>query len=570
VRQQGDDSFDERPADIGAVAGDSGEALRAAERRYGREFGRAPYGMIIASLNGDRPGACLAVNDAFCELTGCSRRECGGRDFLGVFHPEEQPALETLIQNVICGANDQLRLEARLVRKDGEIVFVRLTGSAIQPSAGERYLAVYVENAAAVEQARAEIRQLELELHRSRRLESVGQLVGGIAHDFNNLLTVISNYASIVRDEVSVAEATESATRWEPVRWDVEQIESAADRAKRLIRHLLAFARRDQTHPQLVDLGQLVHDMIRFLGEVLGEHVPVVTRHGAGLRLVEVDPGLLEQAVINIVMNARDAMPMGGQITIQTANIDTASPDTASSTIHRQDAADIAELLPGCYVALRITDTGSGMDKAIADRAFEPFFTTKAGDQAAGLGLSAVRMFAARAGGRTWLRSEPGAGTTVTVVLPAADGSGSGTAGQAADCQGALAEHPRTVLAIDDEAAIRDVAHRVLTNAGYQVATAPNGQEGLDLLRDPGMPADLVLTDVVMPGITGQALADQIQVVRPGIQVLFMSGYERPDAVGDSWPDPGTEVISKPFSRAALLAKVSQMLATASARTNAQ
>ncbi len=218
--QEDDAALDEQSA-----AGNYGASPRAAERRYQREFGHAPYGMVVASLAADRPHTYLAVNDTFCELTGYSRQDVTGRDFLGDFHPEEQPALEVLIDRITSGtsaasaasgATAQLRIETRLVRKDGDIVFIRLTGSAIQPPSGERYLTAYIEDATAIEQARAEIRQLELELHRSRRLESVGQLVGGIAHDFNNLLTVISNYASLVRDEVSVAEAADSASRWGP------------------------------------------------------------------------------------------------------------------------------------------------------------------------------------------------------------------------------------------------------------------------------------------------------------------------------------------------------------------
>ncbi len=542
-----------------AAADDYGAVLRAYEQRFTREFGCAPYGMIMAGLSAGRPGICLVVNDAYCELTGYSRQELSGHDFLGDFHPEEQPAIEELVRSVTSGATGQFRIEARLVRQDGDISFVRLTGSVMRPPGAGRYLAIYVTDATAIEQARAEIRQLELELHRSRRLESVGHLVGGMAHDFNNLLTVIANYASLVREEVSAAEVAESTTRWEPVRWDVEQIESAADRAKKLISQVLATARREQAPPGVVDLGQLVSDVSRLLGRVLGEHVPVVTRQAAGLWPVEADPGLLEQAIINILVNARDAMPSGGQITIQTANIDTAVPAIAGQAIDRQDAANIAELLPGRYVELRISDIGTGMDEATTRQAFEPFFTTKAGDQAAGLGLSAVRMLATQAGGRAWLRSEPGAGTTVTVMLPAAAGSGSEAAGSSGPHQGP-AEQPRAIIVVDDEAAIRDVTHRVLGSAGYQVTTAPDGQQALDLLRDPSAPADLVLADVVMPGLAGQALASQIQAVRPGIPVLFMSGYERPDAIGGSWPDPGTTIIAKPFSRAALLTRIAQAI----------
>jgi PAS domain S-box-containing protein len=575
VAQEENSALDQWPAAAEIAAGNCDEALRAAEQRFRQAFGPMPFGTLAISLAADRPNVYLAVSDAFCELTGYSRAELGRGSFLGDFHPEEQPALEALIQDVIAGRRDEIRADTRLVRKDGETRCVHLTGSAIQPPAGERYLAAFVEDATAAVEARAEIRRLEQELLRSRRLESVGQLVDGITHDFNNLLTVIANYASLVRDEVSVAEATESATRWEPVRWDVEQIEDAADRAKRLIKHLQAFARREEAQPVLVDFGQLVNDATRLVREMLGENIPLVTRQGAGLWPVQADPGLLEQLIMNIAVNARDAMPAGGRVTIDTANIDTvnlaggrvtidtADIDTVNLAADRQDAADLAELLPGRYVELRIADTGVGMDAVTAERAFEPFFTTKSGDQAAGLGLSAVSRFAARVGGKAWLRSEPGRGTTVTLMLPAAPGSGSGSGatGLAGSFQEAAQANAGTVLVVDDEAAIRDVVHRVLTCAGYRVMTAANGQEALDLLESPGTTADVLLTDVVMPGMTGEAFAAQVRAMRPGIRVLFMSGYEQPGADADGWPDPGTQVIAKPFSRAALMARVTQVLA---------
>ena len=204
-------------------------------------------------------------------------------------------------------------MDARLVRKDGGIVWTHLTGSVIRPPASERYLATFVEDITDAEQARAEIQQLQRELQRSRRLASLGQLVGGISHDFSNTLTVIANYASLIREDVIVAETTESAAKWGPVRLDVEQIEQAADGAKRLIKHLLAFARREEAEPVLVDLGQLISDATGLLGEVLGEHVPVVTRQVEGLWPVQADPSLLKQAIVNIALNARDAMPEGGR-----------------------------------------------------------------------------------------------------------------------------------------------------------------------------------------------------------------------------------------------------------------
>ena len=501
---------DEWPAAADGATGTQGDALRASEQRFEREFGRAPAGLVTASLSADRRCAYLAVNNTYCELTGYPRAELDGTDFLGCFHPEDQSALEILIADAMSGAIYQL---------------------------GEPYLAIFVEDVTAAEQARAELQRLQRELQRSHRLASLGQLVGGIAHDFSNTLTVIANYASLVRDEVTIAETTESAAKWRHVRLDVEQIEEAAERSKRLIMHLLAFTRREEADPVLLDLGLMISDATGLLTEVLGE----------------ADPGLLKQAIVNIALNARDAMPGGGQVTIDAMNI-----DMDDLPADGQDVSDLAELLPGRYVGFRITDTGTGMDAATAERAFEPFFTTKSGDRAAGLGLPTVHRFAAQAGGKAWLRSELGRGTTITVVLPAAAGSGSPRTARAVRPAG-LSQ----VLVIDDEATIREVAHRVLTSVGYQVMTAANGSEALGLLRDGKVAVDLVLADVVMPGMTGPAFAAQARAMCPGLPVLFMSGYEQQEAAAGDWPEPGTQVIGKPFSRAALLARVTQMLTAA-------
>jgi len=549
VTHDGNPAPDELATAADLATGYWGEALRASEQQSWRQFGRAPVGLILAGLTADRGCVCVAVNETCCELTGYSRRETSGADFLSFFHPEDQPALEILIQDVLSGAIDQLAADTRLIRNDGEIVWVSLTGSVILPPVGERYLATFIENTTAAHQARAEMQLLERELHRSRRLASLGQLVGGISHDFSNTLTVIASYASLVRDELVVAEATESAAKWGPVRWDVEQITEAADHAKRLIRHLLAFARREETEPEPVDLGQMIGDATGLLSEVLGEHVPIVTRQPHGLWEVQTDPGLLKQAIINIALNARDAMPGGGQLVIDAANI-----DMENLPADWRGTTELAELLPGRYVAFRVTDTGTGMDAGTVEHAFEPFFTTKTGDSAAGLGLPIVRRFATQVGGNAWIRSELGKGTTVTVVLPAAAGSDSPVIYHAP-----AIEFVGTVLVVDDESAIRDVIHRVLTTAGYRVVTAAHGDEAISLLGDPELTVDMILTDVVMPGMTGGAFADQAHAMFPGLPILFMSGYEQ-DSAGAAGLDPLAQIISKPFSRPTLLAKVTQML----------
>ena len=396
-------------------------------------------------------------------------------------------------------------------------------------------------------------------------MKSLGHLLDGIAHDFNNLLMVIGSYASLAHEEVSMAEAADSTTRWRPVRSDIEQIQDAAESAKMLIKHMLAFARRESAQVEDIDLGRVLSDACLLLGEMMGERIPVTIQPARVAWPVRAAPATIELMITDIAANARDAMPAGGQLTIGIENADTSGSDgIAHLAISHRDANELAVLLPGRYVLLRITDTGVGMDPAIAERAFEPFFTTKDEDSSAGLGLTAVLGFAAQAGGRAWLQSEPGQGTTVTVALPAAPGSGYDQA-SAGTGQAATAAGTGSVLVIDDNPQIREVVHRVLSSAGYRVSTAASGQDALALLTDPEVAADLVLTDVVMPGITGNAFAAQLRAMRPGLKVLFMSGYERPQDPGAIWPGESLQVIGKPFSRAALLATVSRLLGASAA-----
>jgi PAS domain S-box-containing protein len=547
---------------VRATAIDHDQSWPARQSWFQHGLDHVPCGVAVMSLAPGRPNLYLAANDSFCRLTGYSWAELAGREFIGDFHPDQQAALDAAIQRVISGDGPSIQEPSRLIRKDGETVAVRVTAAAIQPAPGERCLSAFVEDLTAAEQAAAELSQLRHELARSRRMKSLGHLLDGIAHDFNNLLMVIGSYASLVHEEVSMAEASDSATRWRPVRSDLEQIQDANERAKMLIKHMLAFARRESAQAQDVSLWQVASDASLLLGELLGEQIPLTIQPARDAWPVRADPAVLEQVITDIAANARDAMPSGGQLTIGIENVDTSGSDRiAQLTISHHEAHELAVLLPGRYVLIRITDTGFGMDPAIAERAFEPFFTTKDQKQSAGLGLAAVHGFAAQAGGRAWLQSEPGQGTTVTVALPAAPGSGYDVAG-AATMQAAAARRAGSVMVIDDDLQVRQVVHRVLSSAGYRVTTAASGPDGLALLAEPDVAADLVLTDVVMPGITGSAFAAQLRAQHPGVKILFMSGYERPREAGEIWPDEGLEVISKPFSRAALLAAISRLLGT--------
>jgi PAS domain S-box-containing protein len=532
------------------------DELRAGAELYSRQFGTAPWGMIATGLDKDQPNRCLTVNETFCQQAGFTSQELLGKDFLAVIHPEDQPALDELLQGMAAGTTDRIGARARLVTKDSAIAYLQLDGRAITTPGGTRYLAVYTQDITQILRTQAELTQAEGELARSRRLESLGQLTEGITHDFNNLLTVIASYSSLVHDEITVAEAAEGTSRWGPVRWDMRQIEDAADRANRLIKHLMAFARREQIELVPADVGELAKDATALLSQVIGEQIEITVAPAKDLWPVKVDAAMLRQAIVNIAINARDAMPAGGHVSITIDNVDTGDGDSLRTTWSQAEVAELAELLPGRYVRLRVADSGAGMDPVIAQRAFEPFFTTKSGDAAAGLGLSAVSRFAAKTGGRAWLASQSGQGTTITLMLPATPESAATRPDLHYPSQETSAG---TIIVADDEPAIRDVAHRVLTTAGYRVLTAANGAETLTMLADPAMAADVVLADVVMPGLTAQEFLVRLNELRPDVRVLLMSGYERPDDAA-GWPDATTQVITKPFSRAALLMRITQAM----------
>jgi signal transduction histidine kinase/CheY-like chemotaxis protein len=396
-------------------------------------------------------------------------------------------------------------------------------------------------------EAEVEKERLLNELHHARRLESLGELAGGIAHDFNNLLAVIINYAAFVADGLDAGPpVTDEETR-STMRTDVEQISLAAQRAAHLTHQLLAFARREVVQPEVVDVNAVVTDVEQLLKSTLGEHIELRSDLAPDLRSVLIDPGRLEQILVNLAVNARDAMPDGGTLTIHTANLDVDEAYTA----HR------AELAPGPYVDLRVSDNGNGMTREVAERAFDPFFTTKPAGQGTGLGLATIYGIVQQAGGRAQIHSESGVGTTAAVLLPATDGAPSRTVQQAGAAQ---LRGEATILLVEDEDALREVTRRILVGTGYRVITAANGDEALAAAAQQAEPIDLLLTDVVMPQMHGPALAEQIQRVRPSIRVMFMSGFAQPILESGGHLDTGVTLVEKPFSGPTLLAKVSQVL----------
>ncbi|MEN3357709.1 MAG: hypothetical protein V7637_1691 [Mycobacteriales bacterium] len=396
--------------------------------------------------------------------------------------------------------------------------------------------------------AQAERERLEVRLHQSQRLESLGQLAGGVAHDFNNLLGVILNYATFVHEDVTAAAAEpDRASRWEATRKDVEQIRRAAERATELTHQLLAFGRREVVRPQVLNLNDVILDVQDLLRRTLGEHVELETELHPELWSVLADPGQIEQVLVNLAVNARDAMPSGGRLTIDTGNM----------LVDPEYADQRPGIEAGPHVRLRVSDTGTGMPHEVIERAFEPFYTTKPKGEGAGLGLATVYGIITQADGHAQISSEPGLGTTITALLPATEEEPPEPEQRPAYCRVPGGE---TVLVVEDEDAMREVTRRILTRHGYQVLTAPGGAEAIMLVESNPAQIHLLISDVIMPRMLGREVADRIGTLRPDLRVLFMSGYAHPVLTSQGTLDPGVTLIEKPFSEATLLEKVREVL----------
>ncbi|HEY2704490.1 MAG TPA: ATP-binding protein [Candidatus Dormibacteraeota bacterium] len=395
--------------------------------------------------------------------------------------------------------------------------------------------------------AEAERQRFESKLHQSQRLESLGQLAGGVAHDFNNILAVILIYTAMVAEEVSRATALPGGDRWEPVRADIAQIQKAAERATALTHQLLAFGRREVVRPRVMSLNQVVAGVEEMLRRTLGEHVELEVVLAPDLARIMADPGQIEQVLVNVALNARDAMAGGGRLTIDTANVSVRMGD---------HMAPLQE--PGDYARLRVSDTGAGMTADVLEHAFEPFYTTKPKGEGSGLGLATVYGIVTQAEGTVRIYSEPGIGTTFSAMFPATEAiAASPELASAAPAQTAGGE---TVLVVEDEEAMREVTRRILARNGYQVITARGGEDALAIVRAHDGRIDLLLTDVVMPQMLGKEVAERVAALLPGLRVLYMSGYAHPVLTSQGTLAEGVTLLEKPFSAPVLLAKVREAL----------
>lgn len=393
-------------------------------------------------------------------------------------------------------------------------------------------------------EAQLERDRMERQLHQSQRLESLGQLAGGVAHDFNNLLAAILNYVSFVDEEITAEIATRPAhesARLSAVLDDVSQIGAAAERAVRLTHQLLAFGRREIIKPESIDFNAVIREVDGLLRTTIGEHVELITRCATDLDHVLADRGQMEQVLLNLAVNARDAMPTGGTLIIDSDNF----------TVDDGDAARDQRLQVGPYVRLRVADTGTGMDRDTIERAFEPFFSTKPREKGSGLGLATVYGIVNQAGGVVDLESDVGTGTTITIWLPSAVSAG---VQSEPSRPGTRRSHGgETILVVEDEDLVLDVARRILTRHGYRVLAARRGSEALALINEHRGTIHLLLTDVVMPGLTGKQVAERVAELRPKIRVLYMSGYPESVITSQGVVQRGIHLVSKPFVAADLL-----------------
>lgn len=397
--------------------------------------------------------------------------------------------------------------------------------------------------------AEVERGNVEVQLHQSQRLESLGQLAGGVAHDFNNLLAVILNYASFVSEELTTAASTTSGDQWDGALRDVHQIQVAAERASELTHQLLSFARREVVQARELNLNDAIIRMEQILRRTIGEQIELVIDLCDDDAIVVADPGQIEQVVLNLAINARDAMPSGGSLTIAT-----------SMSTMTNDGANPDDIPAGLYVCVRVKDNGIGMAPEVRDRAFEPFFTTKAIGEGSGLGLATVYGIVEQSGGHTRIDSYEGVGTSITILLPSVVDDSVTLALGNTDHSYSDLKGTKTILVVDDEDAVREVTRRILVRGGYRVLTASGGAQAIEIATNFSGTIDLLLTDVVMPMMQGPALANEFSKLRPGAQLLYMSGHAQP--VLEAELMLGTEflMVDKPFDQMALLENVRKVL----------
>jgi two-component system cell cycle sensor histidine kinase/response regulator CckA len=504
----------------------SEEALRQSEERFAKAFRSSPLPITISTR---AEGRYLDVNDAFLKMMGYTRAEVVGRTSSELKFWLEAEDRAAMIRQ-LAERGEVTRLEAKIRTQTGDIRLAEISAELIELDRNACVLAITHDV--------TERRRLEEQLRQAQKMEAVGRLAGGIAHDFNNMLSVVIGYTDLLQERVESG----------PARKGLNEIKKAAERAASLTRQLLAFSRRQVLAPRVLDLNSIIDNLSKMLGHMIGEDIELVLVPGASLGHVKADPMQVEQAIMNLAVNARDAMPHGGKLIVATTN---AELDETKTHHH-------PSVRSGSYVLLAVSDTGCGMSEETMRHIFEPFYTTKGPGQGTGLGLSMVHGFVNQSGGYVWVYSELGKGTTFKIFLPRID--------EPVTVEQAAVEQPtargsEAVLLVEDEEPLRFLATTVLEDSGYTVHSAPDAHEATKCAQELGH-IDLLVTDVVMPGQSGSELAALLRRRWPNLKTLYISGYTGDLITQQGVLETGADLLEKPFTKNSLLKRVRAVLDT--------
>jgi two-component system cell cycle sensor histidine kinase/response regulator CckA len=507
-------------------------ALRLSEQRFQRFFEDAPVGIALL----DEKARIVECNRTFGAMVDGSLDSLRGRPLLELVAPRHREAAETRLSEALAGRADATLFEVRLAGAAHEIVASLLVSRFEQAQGQPAGLILHALDT-------TEEKRLEVQFAQSQKMQAVGQLAGGIAHDFNNLLTAMIGFCDLLLLRHRPGDQSFA---------DIMQIKQNANRAANLVRQLLAFSRQQTLQPKVLNITDVLAELSHLLQRLIGENITLKMAHGRDLGLVRVDQGQLEQVIINLAVNARDAMPQGGELTIRTANV-----------AREVAAREGVEIMPaGHYVLIEVIDTGQGISREVIGRIFEPFFSTKEVGSGTGLGLSTVYGIVKQTGGFVFVESDPGKGARFKIYLPRHVSDEEGARARAAppalesrDLTGV-----GTVLLVEDEDAVRLFSARALRNKGYKVLEAASGESALDVLRNAQDPVDLLITDIVMPRMDGPSLIKEVRERRPNIKIICISGYaedgfrKRIDASDD------IHFLPKPFSLIQLAGKVKEVM----------
>ncbi len=509
----------------------SAEQFRAeAEAKYQTLVEQVAAISYIAELGMD--GQWLYVSPQVETMFGFSVDDwlADSRAWVRHIHPDDHVVVEAAEEAAKRG--ERFQAEYRIIRKDGRVIWVSDTAVVVPGSDAHPLMEGIIVDI-------TERKQLEGQLQQARRMEAVGRLAGGIAHDFNNLLTIIKGYTEL---------GLTRAKNQPEVRADLERIEDASERAAGLVRQLLAFSRRQVLQPKVLDLNGIVVGLDKLLRRLMDEDISMETIVGKDLGTIKADPGQVEQVIMNLVVNARDAMPNGGRLTVETENVE----------LDGAYARDHATVRPGSYVMLAVSDTGVGMSADTIAHIFEPFYTTKESGRGTGLGLSTVYGIVKQSGGYIWVYSEPGEGTTFKVYLPRVDEPAEALPKKKASLTDRAGTE--TILLVEDEPELRELTRMALASRGYSVVEAANPDEAERLAEKLGAKIHLLLTDVIMPGISGRELAKRVSARHPAMRVLYMSGYTYNVIAQGGTLERGVAFLQKPFTPSGLVEKVREVL----------